>query len=80
MFGMQAELYQSDIRPLWGGRCADLGDVGLAGDHPVAEPGHDLGEQLQPVALLVRDVAAPEGRVWAEPAAGGSFAPGGTSR
>ena len=34
---------------------ADLLDVDLAGDHLVTEPGDDLGEQLEPVASLVRD-------------------------
>jgi hypothetical protein len=30
-------------------------DVGLAGDHLVPESGHDLREQLEPVAPFVRD-------------------------
>ena len=48
-----------------GGRRADFLDVDLAGDHVVSEPDHDLGEQLQPVALLVRDQDAQvlEGRL-----------------
>ena len=33
----------------------DFLDVDLAGDHVVPEADHDLGEQLEPVALLVRD-------------------------
>ena len=35
--------------------CPDFFDVDLARDHVVAEPDHDLGEQLEPVAPLVRD-------------------------
>jgi hypothetical protein len=34
---------------------ADCSDVDLAGDHLVAEPGDDLGEELKPVSPLVRD-------------------------
>jgi len=55
MLGVQAEPDQRDIGPLSGGHRPDLFHVDLAGDHLVPEPGHDLGKQLEPLPLLVRD-------------------------
>ena len=55
MLGVQSEPDQSDIRPLPRGHRPDLLDVDLARDHLVAEAGHDLGEQFEPLPLLVRD-------------------------
>ena len=53
--GGEAEPDERDVRLLARGDRGDLSDVDLAGDHLVAEPGDDLGEQLEPVAPLVRD-------------------------
>ena len=55
MLGGEPEPDERDIGPLPRGDRSDLPDVDLAGDHLVAEPGDDLGEQLEPVAALVRD-------------------------
>jgi hypothetical protein len=52
---VQTEPDQRDVGPISGGHRADLLDVDLACDHLVPEPGHDLGEQVEPLALLVRD-------------------------
>ena len=43
------------------GHRADFPDVDLARDHLMAEPGDDLGEQLEPVPPLVRDQDAQVG-------------------
>ena len=53
--GLQAEPDESDVGPLSRGHRPDLLHVNLARDHLVPEPGHDLGEQLEPLPLLVRD-------------------------
>ena len=55
VLGVQAETDEGDVRPLAGGDRADLLDLDLAGDHLVPEPGHDLREQLESLALLVGD-------------------------
>jgi hypothetical protein len=55
VLGVQAETNKRDVRPLPGGHRADLLDVDLSRDHLVTEPGNDLGEQLKPLPLLIRD-------------------------
>ena len=55
VLGGEAEPDERDVGMLSRGHGADLLDVDLARDHLVAEPGDDLGEQLEPVASLVRD-------------------------
>ena len=55
VLGAQPEPDQGDVGALPRGHGADLSDVDLAGDHLMAEAGHDLGEQLEPVPPLVRD-------------------------
>ena len=55
MLGVQAKPDQRDVGPLAGCHRADLRDVDLACDHLVPEPGHDLCEQLEPLAFLVGD-------------------------
>ena len=55
MLGRQAEADDCDVGSLARRRRADILDVDLAGDHVVPEPDHDLGQQLQPFALLVGD-------------------------
>ena len=55
MLGVQAEPDQRDVGPLPGGHRPDLLDVNLARNDLVPEPGHDPGQQLEPVPLLVRD-------------------------
>jgi hypothetical protein len=44
---------ERDVRPLSRGHRPDLLDLDLACDDLVPEPGHDLGEQLEPLAFLV---------------------------
>ncbi len=51
----QAEADESHVGMLACGDRGDLAHVDLTRDHLVAEPGHNLGEQLEPVAPLVRD-------------------------
>ena len=53
MFRGEAEPDECDIRSLSSGDRPDFLHVDLTGDHLVPEPGHDLGEQLEPVAPLV---------------------------
>ena len=55
VLGGQAEPDERDIGPFSRRHRADLADLDLARDHLVPEPGDDLGEQLKPVAPLVRD-------------------------
>jgi hypothetical protein len=55
VLGVEAEPHQRDIRSLPGRHRADLLDVDLAGNHLVPEPGHNLGQQFEALALLVRD-------------------------
>ncbi len=55
MLGVQTQSHQCDVGPLSGCHGADFLDVDLTCDHLVPEPGHDLGEQFEPLALLVRD-------------------------
>ena len=52
---MQAEPHQSDVGTLSRSHRPDLVHVDLARDHLVPEAGHDLGKQLEPLPLLVRD-------------------------
>ena len=55
MLGGEPEPDDRDVRLLPRGLRADFLHVDLARDHVVAEADHDLGEQLEPVAPLVRD-------------------------
>ena len=55
VLGVRAELDQRDIGPPSRGHRPDLLDIHLARDHLVSEPGRDLGEQLEPIPLLVGD-------------------------
>src|SRR5689334_3641416 len=55
MIGVQPQPDQCDVRPLPRRHRAHFLDVDLAGYHLVPQPGHDLGEQLESLALLVRD-------------------------
>ena len=55
VFGGEAESHERDVGPLSRGDRADLSDFDLARDHLVPEPGDHLGEQLEPIAPLVRD-------------------------
>ena len=55
MVGVQAQPDQCDVGPLSGGHRADFLDVDLAGYHLVPQSGYDLSEELEPLALLVRD-------------------------
>ena len=55
MLGAQPEADQGNIRLLPGGDGRDFLHVDLARDHVVAQLGHDLREQVESVAPLVRD-------------------------
>jgi DNA-binding NarL/FixJ family response regulator len=55
VLGVQTQPDQRHIGPLPGGHRPHLLDVDLARDHLVPQPGHDLGQQLQPLPPLVRD-------------------------
>ena len=52
---IRAESDECNVRPFPLGDGTDLLDVDLACDHLVPETGHDLREQFEPVAFLVRD-------------------------
>src|SRR4029077_18337444 len=51
----QPETDERDVRLFPRGHRADLFNVDLASDHVVPEPCDDLRQQLEPLALLVRD-------------------------
>ena len=55
VLGRETEPDERDIGPFSRGHGTDLVDVDLARDHDVPKPGDDLGEQVQPVAPLVRN-------------------------
>ncbi len=52
---LRSETDERNVRALPRRDRTHLLDVDLAGDHVVPEPDDDLGEQLEPVAPLVRD-------------------------
>ena len=55
VLGAEPEPDERDVGMLSRGHRADFSDVDLAGDHLMAEAGHDLGEQLEPVSAFVCD-------------------------
>ena len=55
MFGTRTEPDQSHVRSLTRGHRSHVGDVDLAGDHLVSEPGHDVREKLQTIGTLIRN-------------------------
>ena len=55
MLGVQTQSDECDVGPLSGCHGADFLDVDLTCDYLVPEAGNDLGEQFEPLALLVRD-------------------------
>jgi hypothetical protein len=55
MLGGQAESNDRDIRLLPRRLRSDFLHVDLAGDHVMAQPDDDLGEDVEPLALLVCD-------------------------
>src|SRR4029450_7116132 len=53
--GAQSEAAEGNVGPLLRGHRPDRGDVHRPRDHVVAEPGDDVGEQIEAIAPLVGD-------------------------